>query len=178
MPNVKVTVVGGEEVRRMLRRLSPAQNQAIFRKSLTDCARLVASNARTKQIMGGGQKAKGVQIKPHPTRLTSRTGTLRRSISTNWYRKPEAIDIGSDLKYGAVHEHGYSGPVTIKEHTRKIRQAFGRRITPREVTVHAHSRIKVTYPRRPFLEPAVDDEGNRFPAIFVEHIREAERGRR
>jgi len=99
-------VTGAREWLRALNRLSPKEHQEITARSLVECGLLVQRNAAMKQIMGGGQKAKGVHLKPHPTRLTSRTGTLRRSISTNRQPLPLAVEVGTDLIYGRVHELG------------------------------------------------------------------------
>ena len=41
-----------------------------------------------------------------PIRVTSRTGTLRRSIRANLGELPRAAEVGTDLLYGAVHELG------------------------------------------------------------------------
>jgi phage gpG-like protein len=174
MPKLKVEVTGIKQISGMLKDLSPDESQEIVVKSLQDCAKLVQINAVNKQIMGGGAKAvsrgRGVQIKPHPTRLTSRTGTLRRSISINQQRVPAWIDIGTDLKYGAVHELGFKGNVFISGHYREITQAFGRRIKPTEVAVRSHVR-SVNIPKRPFLKPALEEVEDRFPAIFMKHWR-------
>jgi HK97 gp10 family phage protein len=104
--SVHATITGDKEWLRKLEKLSPQKHKEIMSKSLLECGMLVQANAAQKQIMGGGQKAKGVQIKPHPSRLTSRTGTLRRSISTSWHRSPFEIDVGTHLVYGRVHELG------------------------------------------------------------------------
>ena len=39
-------------------------------------------------------------------RLTSRTGTLRRSIGVNRRGLPFYIDVGSDVEYARIHELG------------------------------------------------------------------------
>jgi phage gpG-like protein len=169
---VTVEVEGIEELQAALRKLSPEQNRNIMRESLLDCAAIIIENAKTKQIIRGGRGiALGprggrrlVDKAPDPKRLTSRSGRLRDSISWNLGRT--YIDVGSDVKYARVHELGYSGPVSIKEHKRTITQAFGRKIKPTEVTVHAHSRVKVNYPKRPFLTPAIQATEGRFPGIF------------
>lgn len=107
-------ITGAQEYLKALSRLSPKQNTKIMVDSLTECALRVQENAAKKQILGGGQKAIGVQIKPHPTKLTSRTGTLRRSISTNRQPLPLAIEVGTDLIYGRIHEIDGAGKAKVR----------------------------------------------------------------
>jgi phage gpG-like protein len=167
-------VIGDKKWLATLAKLSPEKHAEILVESMLDSAKIVLENARRKQIIPGGRIRSGggfTDRTPHPKRLTSRSGVLRDSISFEWHRRPFSIDVGTDKKYGAVHELGYSGPVTIKEHQRRITQAFGKKISPQSITVHAHSRIKVTYPKRPFLEPAIKAESKNFPKIFLHHWR-------
>lgn len=60
--------------------------------------------AAGKYILRGGGRTAPV----HPKFLTSRTGTLRRSIAVNRKPLPFAIEIGTDLVYGPPHEFGTS----------------------------------------------------------------------
>ena len=63
--------------------------------------------------------------------------------------------IGSNVEYAPRIEMGYSGPESVKAHTRTIRQAFGRAIAPRDVQVSAFTRT-ANARAYPFLRPAVD----------------------
>lgn len=68
-------------------------------RALDRMAFRVQQDAALNQIIRGGSGP------PHPTRLTSRTGTLRRSIRVN-RRGPYERSVGTDLLYGLVHELG------------------------------------------------------------------------
>lgn len=97
-----------------LKKLSPKENRQILVRSLTDCAELVVENAKREQIIRGGRVAgtgpRGGKVMsdkpPHPSRLTSRTGRLRDSISINLQPLPGAIEVGASVVYARVHELG------------------------------------------------------------------------
>ena len=83
---------------------------------LVKAAYLVLADAAANQIIRGGRfRGKGGKLgntPPHPSRLTSRTGELRRSLSVNRGLDrgglPRYVDVGSDLVYAPVHELGLS----------------------------------------------------------------------
>lgn len=124
---VRVRVVE-ETATDTLRRLAGRPGERAVERALDEVAARIQRNAQTKQILRGGKGP------PHPRQLTSRTGTLRRSIRVNRI-KPLERSIGSDLVY-AVHEFGI----------------------PRQ-TIRA----------RPYLQPALNEEG---PALADEMRRE------
>ena len=145
MTEVSVTVQGLDQFRKALRRMSPAQQRDIIESSLLECAQRIQANAKDKQILGGGAKAvvrgRGVQIKPHPTKLTHRTRTLSRAIAVD-LKPPSSVDVGvlsgtnsKALRYAAVHEFGTMG-----------------------------------FPR-PFIQPALEAVEGRFPEVFLRHWR-------
>ena len=88
------------EAQRQLERLQldHGAGLAAVNRALDRMAFLVQEDAAANQIIRGGKGP------PHPTRLTSRTGTLRRSIRVNRSGLERAI--GTDLVYGIVHELG------------------------------------------------------------------------
>ena len=96
----RVSVQGTEAVVAMLRRLAPAKNQEIARRALKILAFEVQRVATREEILPGGKGP------PDPHRLTSRTGTLRRSIAVDQSSLPFSVSVGTDLVYGAVHELG------------------------------------------------------------------------
>lgn len=89
--------------------------------------------------------------------LKNRTGTLRRSIN---YRVDVGFSsivgtVGTNKEYAAAHEYGFDGEVTVKEHLRMIKQAFGQQLkTPKQITVSSHSR-HMRLPERSFLRSAL-----------------------
>lgn len=87
-------------LQRKLDAMSPRQNKRWVSRALLRGALLVQKVAAEEKILRGGSGP------PVPHILTSRTGTLRRSIRVDRGGLPEAISIGTDLIYGLVHELG------------------------------------------------------------------------
>ncbi len=85
---------------RAVNKLKPGKNPVVFREFLDKLALQVQTRATKVEIIRGGTGP------PHPTRLTSRTGAGRRSISVDRRGLPNSISIGSNLVYMAVHEFG------------------------------------------------------------------------
>lgn len=94
--------------------------------------------------------------------LNVRTGRLRRSITQRVESSAEEISgiVGTNVDYAAVHEYGFKGVVTIKQHLRLVKQAFGRPLKfPVWATVGTHSK-NVNLPERSFLRSALADMKN------------------
>ena len=150
MASIRIVNGGDRELRRVIRGIDPETNPRYIRQALRKGGLLIQRNAARKQIKPGGKGP------PERTRLTSRTGTGRRSIRvdrgglTNFF-----VDIGSDLKYMQLHEVG--GTVQRRQHTRQL--AGGTL-----VTVRAHS---ATFGARPYLAPALDAVERDLEALFV-----------
>jgi hypothetical protein len=92
--------------------------------------------------------------------LKNRTGTLRRKVN---YRVQETASditgsVGVQSAYGRVHELGFDGTVTVKEHLRTITQAFGRSIAPTTFTMPAHQR-HMKLPERSYLRSSLRELG-------------------
>lgn len=69
------------------------------------------------------------------------------------------VEVGTNVKYAAAHHFGVSKTVSqrVREHVRRVSQAFGKPVEPRKVTVAAHNRtMKMRLPARPFM--LVQDE--------------------
>ena len=103
MVAIRVTVTGGRELDARLRAANPKINRRVLGRFFPKAAARIQTNAAKVQIVAGG-RGKGKALKPLPDKLTSRTGTLRRSIGINKGPLPGAIEIGTHLVYGAVHE--------------------------------------------------------------------------
>lgn len=90
--------------------------------------------------------------------LHVRTGTLRRSINQRVDQTRDQIRgrVGTNVIYAPPHEYGFTGPVNVKAHTRKISQAWGRPIAPRDVLVQNYTR-QVDLPERSFIRSALAD---------------------
>jgi phage gpG-like protein len=68
-----------------------------------------------------------------------------------------SVEMGSKTPYAGVHEFGFQGNVTVPSHTRRITQAFGRSIAPKDVAVSAHNRF-MNVSARPYLAPQMKDQ--------------------
>lgn len=94
-----------------------------------------------------------VKLKLSDDVLHVRSGRLRRSINAQFTgsgARAQGI-VGTNVPYARTHEYGLT--VTVEEHMRMQRKAFGRAMmTPREVTVRAH---QVRFPERSFLRSAL-----------------------
>lgn len=104
---VAITIDPG--LTRALTSLRKPALHATFRDALTHAAYEVQRIAAQEKIRRGGVVGKGRQrmiLPPLPDRLTSRTGSLRRSIGVDRSDLPFAISIGTELVYGRVHETG------------------------------------------------------------------------
>jgi len=99
-----------------------------------------------------------VQSKLSGQVLKVRTGTLRRSIDQAVMDEGANVVgiVSTNVKYARVHEYGFKGTVTVRESLRTIKQAFGRPIDAKQITVKSHSR-KMDLPARSFLRSALAD---------------------
>jgi len=134
-------VVGDAEVVARLKSL-PAKIQTTLSKAVTRLAVDLTSKVKTDKLSGQA--------------LKRRTGTLSRSINYRVNESTQEItaQVGTNVEYAALHEYGFKGTEQVKEHLRTIKQAFGKPIDPRSVTVAAHSR-RVDYPERSFLRSSL-----------------------
>lgn len=121
------------------------------------------SGARTPQQIA----ALGRNEQTGPGALRRNTNRLARSLTGSQENITEAtfiggvfrIIFGSEVPYAGVHEDGFTGNISVPQHTRTITQAFGRSIAPTQVTVSAHSR-NTRIPKRPYLVPGLDDQSS------------------
>lgn len=109
--------------------------------------------------------------------LHVRTGTLRRSINAQVFDKATGIYgvVGTNVKYGAIHEFGFSGMQQVKAHFRMMKVAWGRPVRePRKILVSAHQR-HVNLPERSFLRSALRDMGPEIKQELEEAVARAVR---
>ncbi len=100
---IQAKLIGGKELQRRLKKMNPEQNRRIVTPFLQESGLLIARIAARDKILPGGKGP------PRPDILTSRTGTLRRSLSSNravdLNKRLLFVDVGTHLVYGAVHEN-------------------------------------------------------------------------
>ncbi|WP_404711746.1 HK97 gp10 family phage protein [Sphingomonas sp. MMS24-J13] len=90
--------------------------------------------------------------------LQTRSGRLQRSIRPVIESDGGRITatVTADAPYAAAHEFGFHGTVSVRQHLRRIRQAFGRPIAEKSITVRAHA-MRMNLPERSFLRSALAD---------------------
>lgn len=90
--------------------------------------------------------------------LQARTGRLQRSIRPLIESDGTTVtaSISADVSYAAAQEFGFHGTVSVRQHLRRIKQAFGRPIAEKTITVRAHP-MRVNLPERSFLRSALAD---------------------
>lgn len=130
----------------------------------------IQSTARGKYFLSAGPRIGRVT----GSRLHRRTGRLSRSINVRGPILTAGADggvsaaealTGTNVAYAAHWELGFHGRVQVKSHTRKVKEAFGRKLKePTIAVVRPYSR-QVDDDARPFLQPARDDEA---PKILAE----------
>lgn len=91
--------------------------------------------------------------------LKVRTGTLRRSIDQRLVTDSTSVAgvVSTNVGYGKAHEYGFNGTVTVKEHLRLVKKAWGKDLKhPVWATVKAHP-VHMKLPERSFLRSALAD---------------------
>lgn len=147
---ISVKVIGVDKLLAHYQRVNPKANPEIFGRTLRRIVLETQELAANNLIRGGSQA-------PVSGKLTSRTGTGRRSIGVDFGSLPLSASVGSTLKYMAVHETGGTFSVPshqVGEHTRTV--VFGRKVAPFRVPSYTVSGHSARYPARPWLGPAVD----------------------
>jgi phage gpG-like protein len=116
--------------------------------------------------------------------LHVRTGNLRRSINQRVDEDRVIGYVGTNVPYGRVHEFGFSGNVTVREHLRQARASGhwshgsekgskwvrGKKIGE-PVLVREHTR-RVNLPERSFLRSALKDKRSMIIQTYQEAVRE------
>lgn len=164
MSAINVTLVGKEAVLGKFRERREKVGAAIYKAMGREMSKL-AEYVRTSKLSG--------QV------LKNRTGTLRRSIHAMATREEGVISgqVGTNVEYAHVHEHGFHGPVQVREHERHNKSSLkakragntarragnAQRFVQARLneasaisTVHAHTR-QMNMPERAFLRPSLTE---------------------
>jgi hypothetical protein len=136
-------LVGDEQLLERLRGISDAVNSGLAR-CITQLGIDLQRNVQQDKLSG--------QV------LKSRTGTLKSSIDrrVDQNARGATTDIFTALRYGAAQEYGFTGTVSVGASLRRIREAFGRPIAEKTISVRAYER-RMALPERSFLRSALDD---------------------
>lgn len=142
--NVRGEIKGDREVVADLRRFDAAARGEI-QKGIGRIALKLLTRVKAQKLTGQA--------------LNVRTGRLRRSITQRIEASADEISgiVGTNVDYAPVHEYGFKGTVSVKQHLRLVKEAFGRPLkSPVWSTVRAHS-ANVNMPERSFLRSALAD---------------------
>lgn len=154
MATLTLSLSGDKRLTRQLRNIDPSRKTKILRDWLLESAFVVQEKAQNEMIRGGKNP-------PVAGKLTSRTGTGRRSISVFRSGLPKFIEIGTDLRYMNLHETG--GEIQRGPYQR--RSSSG--------TTHRVKRHSATYPKRPFLVPGYEKSKTKIAEIFRRKFRQS-----
>lgn len=134
---ISAVLVGGDRVVANIEKM-PARFDQEMRKGVARAALIVLRQTVQNKLQG--------QV------LNVRTGRLQRSINASPVVEDDGVlvsKVGTNVRYARVHEYGFSGTVSVREHLRQSKQG-------RATSVRAHTR-KVDLPARSFLRTALAD---------------------
>jgi len=136
-------LVGDEQLLERLRALPDAINSGLAR-AITQLAIDLQRNVRQDKLSG--------QV------LRSRTGALKSNIDLRVDQGARSVSasVFTDLRYGAAQEYGFAGTVSVGASLRRIREAFGRPIAEKTISVRAHD-CRMDLPERSFLRSGLED---------------------
>ena len=136
-------LVGDQQLLDRLRALPDAINSGLVR-SITQLGIDLQRNVQQDKLSG--------QV------LKSRNGVLKSSVDLRVEQSARSVttSVFTDLRYGAAQEYGFAGTVIVGASLRRIREAFGRPIAEKTISVRAFNR-RMDLPERSFLRSALED---------------------
>jgi len=102
--------------------------------------------------------------------LRARSGALQGSIEVSVDAAGASV-FSAGVKYAFAQEYGFDGDETAGAHSRAIKQAFGRAITPKAIFVRAFSR-HMNLPEHSFLRSALDEMQDEIAEALSEAVSE------
>ncbi len=136
-------LVGDEQLLERLRALPGTINSGLLR-AITQLGIELQRNVQEDKLSG--------QV------LRSRSGSLKSSIDFRVDQSGGAFtaSVFSDSRYAGVQEYGFAGTASVRASLRRIREAFGRPIAEKTISVRAYDR-RMDLPERSFLRSALED---------------------
>jgi phage gpG-like protein len=157
-----VTLVGGADLMVHLDEM-PSSVQALLKTKIAALAIILQQHV--------------VNDKLHGQILNQRTGALAQSIQEEAPIVDETSVFGrvfasSDVKYAAIHEYGFDGEETVKQHVRTM--VFGKAVAPFSVGPFARY---MNMPERSYMRTALADRSaeivSELEAAVIEGIKQA-----
>ena len=114
--------------------------------------------------------------------LHVRTGTLRRSINREVRIQGNLIEgiVGTNVGYGAAHEYGFHGQVSVRAHLRRVasRSQFStvkgkKKLSAQGVAFVREHTMQMNIPERSFLRSALRELAPQFQADIERAATEA-----
>ncbi len=132
-------IIGAREAAARLKEITPAI-RAKLKAAMIALGYQLAGRVQSNRLSGQS--------------LHARTSTLRRSIKSRVEESGTKMTgvVYTNVVYAPIHEFGFRGGVTVKEHLRRVKMAWGKPITERAVPVRAHTR-QMNMPQRAFMQP-------------------------
>ena len=140
---ISAHLVGDEQLLQRLRELHDAINAGLAR-CITQLGIDLQRNVQQDKLSG--------QV------LKTRTGALKSSIDrrVDQSTRGASTNVFTEIRYGTAQEYGFAGTVSVGAGLRRIRQAFGRPIAEKTISVRAYDR-RMSLPERSFLRSALED---------------------
>lgn len=165
MLTIRLDATALERAQELLRRFPLLLKEAL-RKANVQSAGHVLTRMKQVKLVGGNP-------------LNRRTGNLIRSWAV--IKPVEMGDgwrggVGSNCEYAAAHEFGVdkTQTVSVRAHTRKVTQVYGRPVRGVVAEVSAFSRAQHTkIPARPYARPSFMETEERIRATHHDQIRQA-----
>jgi phage gpG-like protein len=101
--------------------------------------------------------------------LQARSGALRDSIEARV--EDDVASFISTAKYAAAQEYGFDGEVAVAAHSRTIKEAFGKAVSPKTIFVRAFSR-HMDLPERSFMRSALNEMQDEIAAALADAVDE------
>lgn len=148
-------VTGEQQVITMLRDITPS-----VKDKLVNCMNRITIDLQSQVVK---TKLSGQVLK-------RRTGTLAASIQPKVVVTTVGVTgvVGSrvnesmPLKYAHIHEYGFTGTVTVKQHLRMMTTAFGRPVKdPHQITISQHSAVR-NVPEKRYLRGTLEENRERY----------------
>ena len=156
---IAAQLIGDEQALSWLRGIPDAAGSGLAR-AITKLGIQLQSNVRQDKLSG--------QV------LSDRTGALQSSIDLQIEQSAGKIaaTVFTDAEYARAQEYGFSSTVNVRASLRRIREAFGRPIAEKTISVRAYSR-RMDLPERSFLRSALEDIAPQIQSEVEGALREA-----
>lgn len=143
----------------------------VLKRTVTVLSIELQRYVKEKKLSGASQNARANGAKTGEGKYLGQalgvvTGRLRRSITHKVTESTGEVRgiVGTNVEYAGVHEYGFQGQVTVREHLRRTKSG-------NSAVVHAHARA-VNLPERSFLRSALREMRPRIDEAFQAAARE------